>query len=42
MKDAWKIVPLEKVLRYRKEFIHISDLEKYKRCRVQCHVQGIV
>ena len=42
MKDAWKIVPLEKVLRYRKEFIHISDLEKYQRCRVQCHVQGIV
>lgn len=38
----WNIVTLERVLKYRKEFIQISDLENYKRCRVQCHVQGIV
>jgi type I restriction enzyme, S subunit len=40
--DLWETVVLDKVLHYRKEFIQINDLDNYKRCRVQCHVQGIV
>lgn len=38
----WRTVPLGKVVRYRKEFIEINDLETYKRCRVQLHAKGIV
>jgi type I restriction enzyme S subunit len=36
------MVPLGKVLTYRKEFVTIDDLATYKRCRVQLHAQGIV
>ena len=36
------MVPLSKVVRYRKEFITIDDLQTYKRCRVQLHMQGIM
>lgn len=42
MKKAWPLVPLEEVLRHRKEFIQIDDTQPYKRCRVQLHAQGIV
>ncbi len=42
MSKDWGLVPLEKVIRPRKEFIEIDDLQKYKRCRVQLHAQGIV
>ena len=35
-------VPLAALLTHRKEFITISDVEAYKRCRVQLHAQGIV
>jgi type I restriction enzyme S subunit len=35
-------VRLGEVLRHRKEFVVIDDLETYKRCRVQLHAQGIV
>lgn len=42
MSKAWPMVPLGEVLNYRKEFIEVNDLETYKRCRVQLHVQGIV
>lgn len=38
----WPEIPLGDVVHYRKEFIAIDDLETYKRCRVQLHVQGIV
>lgn len=38
----WPHVPLEDVVIHRKEFIQINDLEKYKRCRVQLHAQGVV
>lgn len=38
----WPMVKLGEVLRYRKEFIAIDDLENYKRPRVQLHAQGIV
>ena len=33
---------LGEVVRHRKEFIEISDVETYKRCRVKLHAQGIV
>jgi type I restriction enzyme S subunit len=36
------MAPLGKVLRHRKEFIEINDLEIYNRCRVQLHAQGIL
>jgi type I restriction enzyme S subunit len=36
------MVTLGEVLSHRKEFIQISDLDIYKRCRVQLHAQGIV
>lgn len=36
------VVSLGSVIRHRKEFIWIDDLETYKRCRVQLHAQGIV
>lgn len=38
----WPTVPLGQVVRHRKDFIEISDLSRYKRCRVQLHGQGIV
>jgi type I restriction enzyme S subunit len=40
--SQWPTVPLGEVLDHRKEFIEINDLERYKRCRVQLHAQGIV
>jgi type I restriction enzyme S subunit len=42
MSAAWPLVALGEVLSHRKEFIQINDLEKYKRCRVKLHAQGIV
>lgn len=42
MSKKWPVVPLGQVVKYRKEFIHIDDLQIYKRCRVQLHAQGIV
>lgn len=42
MSKPWPLVPLGEVVTYRKEFIRISDLEAYKRCRIQLHAQGIV
>ena len=42
MSKPWPLVPLGEVVSQRKEFIRINDLEIYKRCRVQLHVQGIV
>jgi type I restriction enzyme S subunit len=42
MMHDWPMVPLAKVIRQRKEFIKINDLEKYKRPRVQSHARGIV
>ena len=38
----WKIVRLGEVISLRREFIHIDDIQKYKRCRVQLHAKGIV
>lgn len=40
--SRWQKVRLGEVLRHRKEFITIDDLETYKRPRVQLHVQGII
>ena len=42
MSSAWPMAPLGEVLRHRKEFVPINDLETYKRCRVQLHANGIV
>lgn len=42
MSAAWPQVSLGEVLTHRKEFIQIYDLDKYKRCRVKLHAQGIV
>lgn len=42
MSGGWPIVKLGEVIEQRKEFIRIDDLQKYKRCRVQLHAQGIV
>lgn len=42
MKANWQQIPLGEVISHRKEFIEINDLEKYKRCRVKIHAQGIV
>ncbi|MBI2353661.1 MAG: restriction endonuclease subunit S [Deltaproteobacteria bacterium] len=42
MSAAWPQVSLGAVLTHRKEFIQINDLDKYKRCRVKLHAQGIV
>lgn len=42
MTTAWPTVPLEEVLRQRKEFIQIDDLTSYKRPRVQLHARGIL
>lgn len=42
MGGNWPMAPLEKAICHRKEFIEINDLERYKRCRVQLHAQGVV
>lgn len=42
MSRPWPLVPLGEVITQRKEFIRVSDLETYKRCRVQLHAQGIL
>jgi type I restriction enzyme S subunit len=42
MNKGFPMVPLGRVIRHRKEFIRIDDLESYKRCRVQLHAKGIV
>jgi len=42
MSKTWPLVPLGEIVTHRKEFLHINDLETYKRCRVQLHAQGIV
>lgn len=42
MSKGFPMVPLGRVITYRKEFIQINDLENYKRCRVQLHAKGIV
>ena len=42
MANEWPRVALAEVMRQRKEFIQIGDLETYKRCRVQLHAQGVV
>ncbi len=39
---SFPMVVLGEVVKYRKNFIQIDDLENYKRCRVQLHAQGIV
>ena len=39
---AWPTVPLAQVLQHRKEFITIDDTQRYKRCRVQLHAQGVL
>lgn len=38
----WPRVPLELVLRHRKEFVTIDDIRTYMRCRVQLHAKGVV
>lgn len=40
--SRWPMAPLAEVLKHRKEYIQIDDLQTYKRCRVQLHAQGIV
>ncbi len=42
MSKVWPESPLGGVISHRKEFIRISDAEKYKRCRVQLDARGIV
>jgi type I restriction enzyme S subunit len=42
MNRHWPKLRLGEVLRHRKEFITIDDLETYRRPRVQLHAQGIV
>ena len=42
MSATWPQVSLGAVMTHRKEFIQINDLDKYKRCRVKLHTQGIV
>jgi len=42
MSKEWKSVKLGEVIRQRKEFIEIDDLQTYKRARVQLHAKGIV
>ncbi len=42
MMKGWQVVSLAKVIRQRKEFITINDLELYTRPRVQSHARGIV
>jgi len=40
--SRWPEVTLGEVLRHRKEFIEIDDLQRYRRPRVQLHAQGVV
>jgi len=40
--SPWPLPSLGEVVTYRKEFISIDDLKRYKRARVQLHAQGIV
>jgi len=42
MNRKWSLAPLGIIIKYRKDFIQIDDTQTYKRCRVQCHAQGIV
>jgi len=42
MSKVWKTVTLGEVVRQRKEFIEIDDLQTHKRARVQLHAKGIV
>lgn len=42
MINRWPVLPLGKVIRHRKEFVQIDDVEDYKRCRVQLHARGIL
>jgi type I restriction enzyme S subunit len=42
MKQDWKMVKLGHVLKHRKGFIQIDDMEKYKLCRVQTSARGIL
>ena len=42
MNRKWPLAPLGIIIKYRKDFIQIDDTQTYKRCRVQCHAQGIV
>jgi type I restriction enzyme S subunit len=42
MSQPWPMVALGEVLAHRKDFIQIDDLQRYKRCRVQLHAQGIL
>lgn len=39
---AWPVFSLADVLRHRKEFITIDDMQHYKRCRVQLHAKGVL
>jgi type I restriction enzyme S subunit len=40
--NHWPTVALGNVMTQRKDYVEISDLHTYKRCRVQLHAQGIV
>ena len=42
MSKEFPVMPLEKAIRYKSNFIGIDDFQMYKRCRVQAHAQGIV
>jgi len=42
MNDQWRKIKLGEVLRQRKEFVTIDDIQIYRRPKVQLHVQGIV
>ena len=42
MNNSWPLVPLGEAISHRKQFVRISDLENFKRCRVQLHAKGIV
>jgi len=42
MKNGWPTIPLSNVIRQRKEFIRIDDMQTYKRPRVQLHAKGII
>ncbi|WP_422136209.1 restriction endonuclease subunit S [Endozoicomonas sp. ALD040] len=37
-----KPIPLGEVIEHRKEFVTISDEQRYKRCRVQVRARGVV
>lgn len=38
----WPVTSLGEAIEYRNEYIAVNELEKYKRCRVKLHAQGIV